>query len=62
MALPPRGRIAFSTSVSLAVHTTRKPQPGRHAVDVIVNGKSMPLGMFQVVRANRNARRSGGDK
>ena len=62
VALPPRGRIAFSTSVSLAVHTTRKPQPGRHAVDVIVNGKSMPLGTFQVVRANRNARRSGGDR
>ena len=50
VALPPRGRTAFSTSVSLAVHTTRKPQPGRHAVDVIVNGKAMPLGAFQVVR------------
>lgn len=50
IALPPRGREQFSTSVSLAVHTTRRPQPGRHAVDVIVNGKSTPIGEFQVVR------------
>ena len=49
VALPARGRAAFSTSVSLAVHTTRKPQPGRHAVDVIVNGETMRIGAFQVV-------------
>jgi 3-methyladenine DNA glycosylase AlkC len=51
VALPARGREELSTSVSLAVHTIRKPQPGRHAVDVIVNGTSMPLGAFDVVRA-----------
>jgi hypothetical protein len=51
VALPARGRAAFSTSVSLAVHTTRKPQAGLHVVDVIVNGTAMPLGTFQVVRA-----------
>jgi 3-methyladenine DNA glycosylase AlkC len=55
--IPPRGRVEFSTSVSLAVHTTRKPQPGSHAVDVIVNGKAMPAGTFQVVRAKTTARR-----
>ena len=51
LVVPARGVAALSTSVSLAVHTTRKPQPGRHAVDVIVNGHSMSIGSFQVVRA-----------
>jgi 3-methyladenine DNA glycosylase AlkC len=57
VALPPRGRAAFSTSVSLAVHTTRQPQPGRHAVDVIVNGQALPVGSFQVVGANADRRK-----
>ena len=57
VVVPPRGRVEFSTSVSLAVHTTRKPQPGSHAVDVIVNGTAMPAGTFQVIRANTTARR-----
>ena len=48
--LPARGDVACSTSVSLAVHTTRKPQPGRHAVDVVVNGKPISIGAFQVAR------------
>jgi 3-methyladenine DNA glycosylase AlkC len=48
VTVPPRGRAKFSASVSLAVHTTRKPQPGRHAVDVIVNGTAMPIGAFHV--------------
>jgi 3-methyladenine DNA glycosylase AlkC len=51
--LPARGRIELSTDVSLAVHTTRKPQPGRHAVDVIVNGATLALGEFDVVGARR---------
>lgn len=49
IALPARGRAELATSVSLAVHTTRKPQPGRHAVDVIVNGRSTPVGSFRVI-------------
>jgi 3-methyladenine DNA glycosylase AlkC len=51
VALAARGADPFSISVSLAVHTTRKPQPGRHAVDIIVNGKVMPIGAFHVVAA-----------
>jgi 3-methyladenine DNA glycosylase AlkC len=47
------GRVEFSSSVSLAVHTTRKPRPGRHAVDVIVNGTVMPIGAFQVMAETR---------
>jgi 3-methyladenine DNA glycosylase AlkC len=50
VTLPPRGRLQFQTSFSLAVHTTRKPRPGRHAVDVLVNGKALRAGSFDVVR------------
>ena len=55
VALPARGDIECSTSISLAVHTTRKPQPGRHAIDVIVNGRVTPIGVFQVVRLSSPA-------
>src|SRR5687768_7645934 len=30
VSLPPRGRVELTTTVSLAVHTTRKPNPGKH--------------------------------
>ena len=47
--LQPRSRVVLQMSVSLAVHTTRKPRPGRHAVDVIVNGRAERIGSFDVV-------------
>ena len=43
--------VELSKSISLAVHTTRKPQPGRHVVDVIVNGETTRVGHFTVVGA-----------
>ena len=46
VTVPARGRAEFSSSVSLAIHTTRKPRPGRHTVDVIVNGTAVPIGAF----------------
>jgi hypothetical protein len=48
LTLPPRGEAALTTSVSLAVHTTRTPRPGKHSVEVVVNGRSMPCGSFYV--------------
>jgi 3-methyladenine DNA glycosylase AlkC len=51
--LPAHGRVQLDTSVSLAVHTTRRPRPGRHQVDVLVNGAVIPAGAFQVVDARR---------
>jgi 3-methyladenine DNA glycosylase AlkC len=51
--LPPRGREAFRATISLAVHTTRKPRPGAHAVDVIVNGMTHPIGSFRVTRPGK---------
>jgi 3-methyladenine DNA glycosylase AlkC len=46
--LPSRGELEMQTRFSLAVHTTRKPRPGRHAVDVLVNGIAVPAGSFEV--------------
>ena len=40
--------LALSKQVSLAVHTTRKPHPGAHAVEVLVNGAPHPIGRFEV--------------
>jgi 3-methyladenine DNA glycosylase AlkC len=49
VVLAPRERIQLKTSFSLAVHTTRVPRPGRHKVDVIVNGRTLPAGSFAVI-------------
>ena len=46
------GEVAvFTKRVSLAVHTTRTPRPGRHQVDVIVNGRPRRLGAFDLTAA-----------
>ena len=49
VVLPARGRVELAKSISLAVHTTRKPRPGRHIVDVIVNGGATRVGHFTVI-------------
>ena len=46
--LAPRQRLELRTAFSLAVHTTRVPRPGRHAVDVVINGRATPAGAFHV--------------
>ncbi len=48
VTLPPRGSVELSTSFSLAVHTTRVPRRGTHAVEIIINGVSYPAGSFDV--------------
>jgi hypothetical protein len=52
IALGPRGRVELKTSISFAVHTTRVPRPGCHAVDVIVNGRATRAGIFDVLQSN----------
>jgi 3-methyladenine DNA glycosylase AlkC len=47
--LPPLEQIELASKVSLAVHTTRQPRPGKHVVDLLVNGAVVPLGEFMVV-------------
>ena len=46
--LTPTERVELGKTISLAVHTTRKPNAGRHAVDVLVNGERFALGAFVV--------------
>jgi 3-methyladenine DNA glycosylase AlkC len=48
LTLEPRERVDLKTTFSLAVHTTRVPRPGRHDVDVIVNGCAVRAGSFEV--------------
>jgi 3-methyladenine DNA glycosylase AlkC len=48
VVLPARGRVELATAVSLAVHSTRTPRPGRHAIDVVINGQPISLGAFDV--------------
>jgi 3-methyladenine DNA glycosylase AlkC len=48
VTLQPRGRVELGTTISLAVHTTRKPRPGVHKVDVVINGAVIPVGSFAV--------------
>lgn len=48
IVLPAKERIDLQTVFSLAVHTTRKPRAGRHAVDVMVNGEPLRAGSFLV--------------
>jgi len=53
ITLPSRGRIGLATKISLAIHTTRKPRPGTHNVDVIVNGQAQRIGAFEVELTSR---------
>ena len=53
VSLPPRGHVELTTTVSLAVHTTRKPNPGKHVVDVLVNGEAFRAGSFDVTARRR---------
>jgi 3-methyladenine DNA glycosylase AlkC len=46
--LAPGASVELSSRVSFAPMTTRKPLPGRHALDALVNGVRFPLGEFSV--------------
>ncbi|MEM8618930.1 MAG: DNA alkylation repair protein [Actinomycetota bacterium] len=48
MDVPPGATATVRKKVSLRVHTTRTPYPGRHRVDVLVNGDPRPIGAFDV--------------
>ncbi|MBK7978198.1 MAG: DNA alkylation repair protein [Deltaproteobacteria bacterium] len=57
LTLAPRERVPLSTAVSLAVHTTRKPRPGTHRVDVLINGEAKAIGAFEVKAEPEGRRR-----
>jgi len=46
--LGPGGSLALGKTVSVAVQTTRKPYPGIHRVEVLLNGRAQPLGEFRL--------------
>ncbi|MGA8892019.1 MAG: DNA alkylation repair protein [Anaeromyxobacteraceae bacterium] len=46
--LPAGGRVALRGTVSFAPMTTRRHHPGRHRIDLLVNGVARPLGAFHV--------------
>jgi 3-methyladenine DNA glycosylase AlkC len=57
LVLAAGARADLSATISLAVHTTRVPRPGEHAVAVLVNGRAVPAGSFRVVASKAAARR-----
>jgi 3-methyladenine DNA glycosylase AlkC len=48
VSLAPGETVRLAKKVSLAQMTTRKHYAGRHEVDAIVNGRSQPLGAFEL--------------
>jgi 3-methyladenine DNA glycosylase AlkC len=46
--LAPEQSATVNKNVSLAVHTTRKPNAGKHIVEALLNGERFPLGAFIV--------------
>jgi 3-methyladenine DNA glycosylase AlkC len=42
--------IGLTKSISLAQHTTRTHHPGRHDIDVVINGTAEPIGGFTLRR------------
>ena len=44
--LAPGGSIALTKKVSLAQLTTRRHYPGRHELDIVINGRAQTLGEF----------------
>lgn len=55
LVLAPNAAEQLKSSVSLAVHTTRQPQPGKHAVDVRINGVDSPAGSFTVLAPEKKS-------
>ncbi len=47
--LAPRSSIALKKTVSLATMTTRTHYPGRHRVEILLNGRARPLGTFHLI-------------
>jgi 3-methyladenine DNA glycosylase AlkC len=48
IVLDPSARIELASSVSFETLTTRKPYPGRHRIDILINGAAHPLAEFEV--------------
>ena len=51
--IKPKESVLLKKSVSLANMTTRKHYPGKHIVDIILNGKLKRLGEFKLCKLSR---------
>lgn len=51
VTLGPGARVTCRGTVSFAVHSTRKPSPGKHTIEARINGVVFPLGAVAVVAA-----------
>jgi 3-methyladenine DNA glycosylase AlkC len=59
IALSPAARVALGSKVSFRDLTTRRHYPGRHRIDLLINGVAQPLAAFDVGPSRRRVRRSG---
>jgi 3-methyladenine DNA glycosylase AlkC len=48
IVLQPAARVDLGSSILFETLTTRKPYPGRHRIDVLINGLAYPLAEFEV--------------
>jgi 3-methyladenine DNA glycosylase AlkC len=48
VSIAPLTRLRLESTVSFETLTTRRPRPGRHRIEVLVNGIAHPLAVFQV--------------
>jgi 3-methyladenine DNA glycosylase AlkC len=53
VTLAARASVELHGSISLALMTTRKPHPGQHRLELLVNGVVYPLAQFTVLPAER---------
>jgi 3-methyladenine DNA glycosylase AlkC len=51
LALPPAARVELGGTISFADMTTRRHYPGRHRIDVLINGVAHPLAEFDLGRS-----------
>ncbi len=57
IVLSPSARVELGSTVSFEDMTTRRHYPGRHRIDVLINGVARPLAEFEVWRRRRRLRR-----
>ncbi len=60
IALSPSARVELGSTVSFEDMTTRHHYPGRHRIDVLINGVAHPLAEFEVRPSPRRLRRVSG--
>ena len=53
ITLPPSARMWLGGTVSFADMTTRRHYPGRHRIDLLINGMAHPLSEFEVAPGGR---------